>query len=142
MIDELSLKGTVSGRVIRANGEELPFAIDNMIVTTGKQYAVARLYSTSVTPLSHMGIGNSSDAPHIGQSTLIGEFGTRSAVTATITQNNIKFSSDFTNINSTVSEIGLFNSLAGGIMFARALIGPFPLTPTDTLALDWNVNVP
>jgi hypothetical protein len=142
MIDELTLKGTVSGRVIRANGEELPFTINNMIVTTGKQFAVARLYSASVTPISHMGIGNSSSAPNLGQGELIGEFGTRSAVTASITQNNIKFSSDFTNINETVSEIGLFNANAGGIMFARALIGPFPLTPTDTLALDWNVNVP
>jgi hypothetical protein len=142
MKDDLHLVGTVSGRVIKADGTEIPFAINNLIVTTGKAYAVSRLYTNETTPITYMGIGRSPLTPQPSQATLVEEISVRKTVTASVLNNNLKFSSDFTNIADTVAEIGLFNASTAGVMFARALIGPFPLQATDTLALDWNVNVP
>jgi hypothetical protein len=142
MKDDLIMFGQVSGRVIKADGTELPFAINNLIVATGKTYAVGRLYTNDITPISHMGIGRSPGLPESSQTALLEEIAARQQVTAAVTNNNIKFSANFTNITDTVAEIGLFNANTAGLMFARALIGPFPLQATDTLALDWNVNVP
>lgn len=143
MKDDLLMIGKVSGRVIKADGTELPFAINNLIVSSGKTYAVSRLYTNEITPISHMGIGRSTTLPESSQTQLVDELSTaRQTVTASVINNNIKFSANFSGITDTVSEIGLFNASTSGLMFARALIGPFPLQTTDTLALDWNVNVP
>jgi hypothetical protein len=142
MKDDLKMIGTVSGRVIKADGTETFFKINNLIVTTGKTYAVSRLYTNDVVPISHMGIGRNPVLPQPADSTLLEEISTRKPVTAVVIGNNIRFSSNFTNITDTIAEIGLFNANEAGLMFARALIGPFPLQATDTLALDWNVNVP
>lgn len=144
MISEnLKMIGTISGRITRASGEVIEFNRKNLIVTTGKNYAVNRLFSNELPVISHMGIGLNATPPYLGQQGLEAESITaRAAVTAFVFDTTVKFSADFTNIDNIVSEIGLFNAAEGGTMLSRALIGPFPLTPTDTLSLDWNIAVP
>ena len=144
---ELVLKSIYTGEVVERR------KIDNTIVTAGRAWVLKHIAGTAVfggnesKPLSHLAIGTSTTAPATSDTTLGSEV-TRRAIdnftTANITSNppsyQLECSFNTNEGNTTVGEIGLFNSSAAGTMLAHATFGTINKTTSNTLAISYTIS--
>jgi hypothetical protein len=94
---------------------------ENMVVNSGLNLILSRLYSASSNPVSHVAIGTGTAAEDASQTSLGSETARASAsFTLDSTNKKLNFSATFTatQINGT-TEIGLFNASSGGTMLSR-----------------------
>jgi hypothetical protein len=117
--------------------------VPNLIVTTGKQYIANRLTSSSPVILSHMAIGNQSDAPNLTQTELVGELGRTELTSTTLTGTNIIYVGVFEPGVGTgqIVEAGIFNDSVTGTMLCRTTFPVVAKSITDTIAISWTVSV-
>lgn len=128
-------------------------SIKNTIVTAGRAWVLKHIAGTAVfngnetRPLSHLAIGTSTTAPATGD-TALGSETTRKAIdaftTANITSNppsyQLECSFATNEGNTTLAEVGLFNSSAAGTMLAHATFGTINKTTSNTLAVSYTVS--
>jgi hypothetical protein len=141
ILDDIRMTGRVEGVITYADGSTQAFAENNLVVTGGKGLIASRLTANTNAAVSHMGAGTGTTAPAVGQTALVTETGTRSAVTPSVSTNNATFAATFTGRTETLGELGLFNASTAGTMISRVLVGPFPLTSGDSVSFNWTITV-
>jgi hypothetical protein len=124
--------------------------VDNTIVTTGRKWVLRQLSSADIVTsetISHMAIGTTTTAPATGDSALGGET-TRNAIVSFTTTNlssnppswraECSFASN--EGNTTLAEVGLFNSSSTGTMLGRATFATLNKTTSNTLSISYTVS--
>jgi hypothetical protein len=128
-------------------------SIKNTIVTAGRAWVLKHIAGTAIfngnetRPLSHMAIGTSTTAPATGD-TALGSETTRRAIdaftTANITSNppsyQLECSFNTNEGNTTLAEVGLFNSSAAGTMLSHATFGTINKTTSNTLSVSYTIS--
>lgn len=150
--DQIRLRGRIEAQLMDINGNPVGPRIvnDNTVVTGGRRWVLENIYSggpASTEVLSHMGVGTSTTAPATSD-TGLGSEALRVAIaaftTSNLTSNPPSFRAEIvlaTNqANTTLGEVGLFNSSSGGTMFARATMATIDKTTSNTLSISYNIS--
>lgn len=149
--DSIRLRGAFRIHLLDPDGKILEERlVDNTVVTTGRAWALGQLFSAvhvTAQNLSHLAIGSGLAAPATSQ-TALGNEVTRKAIgtftTSGLTDNPpnvISVVSFATNEgNTTLGEIGLFNSSVGGTMMARATFASFVKATSNSLQLSYTIS--
>ncbi len=124
--------------------------IENTVVTTGRAWALKQLQSVNhVTSenLSHIAVGSGLVAPASGD-TALGNEVTRKAITSFVTtgltaspptwQAQAVIASN--EANTTLGEIGMFQSSAAGTLFSRATFASFVKATSNIVNISYNVS--
>jgi len=119
--------------------------VNNTIVTSGRRWVLQQIASSQ--SISYMAVGTGTNAPATSDSALQSE-STRLAI-GTFTTSNLTSNppswlaaiSLATNQgNTTLGEVGLFNSSSGGTMLGRATFSTINKTTSNTLGLSYTVS--
>ena len=140
---QLALKD-LDGKIIQQQ------LVDNTVVLVGRAWVLKQLESTDNVAsqvISHMAIGSGTVAPVTGN-TALGNEVTRKAVSSVNAGNtsanppNIQYECSFASneANTTIGEVGVFNSSAVGTLFARATIASFVKATSNTFALSYIIS--
>lgn len=124
--------------------------VDNTVVTSGRAWVLGQIQSKNIVTSQVMGyiaIGSDTTAP-ASTNTALGLEVTRLAVSSIDTTNltaappNEQFQVQFaTNLaNTTLAEVGLFNSSAGGTMLARATFASFVKATSNIFNISYNLT--
>lgn len=127
--------------------KEMEFS--NLLVTQGRSWVLGQLESvnSAAQVISYMAIGSNTNAPTTADTALGAEV-TRLAIgtwaTGGLTQNPPSWqaqTSYATNLaNTTLAEVGLFNSSAGGTMLGHATFASFVKATSNTLSISYTVS--
>jgi hypothetical protein len=147
MFDDLiEMKGRLQFQLLREDGSELVWEVDNLVTLVGKGVIADRMKAApTLPPMSHMALGTSAVAPALGDTTLGAEVaGSRVAFTATtVVGAVITYTASFAPGVGTgaLVEAGLFSAAAAGNMLARTTYAVVNKAPGDTLNVTWTVTV-
>lgn len=124
--------------------------IDNTVVTQGRSWVLGQLETVNQATAQAIGwlaVGSGTTAPTTGDTALglevlrlaIGTF-----VTTTLANNppswqaQVSFATN--QANTTLAEVGLFNSSAAGTMLARATFASFVKATSNTLNISYSIS--
>ena len=139
------------GKVIeRRAGQLFEERHDNTVVTSGRAWVLKQIQSVNIVTsqvLSHIAIGSDTTAPASTQ-TALGLEVTRKSISSIDTTNltaappNEQFQVAFaTNEgNTTLAEVGIFNSSSGGTMLARATFASFVKATSNIFNISYNIT--
>lgn len=121
---------------------------ENMIVTSGKNLTLDRLFGLNGPPaaVGFVGVGDSATAAALAQAGLLGANVLIKAADGGTARNNqtvnIKATFGTGEANFNWNEAGLFNGNVNGtsIMFNRVVIGPFNKTPAVSIVYSTNIT--
>lgn len=145
--EELKLTGFVTVSVVGPNGKvKDKREINNLVVQDGKNFIASRFIDTEGTTVQYVGIGLGTVAAALSDIQLGSEVATRAVIeSASRTNNIVTFNGYFLpnnpNYTVNVTEVGLFNSSAGGIMIARTSFAAVTKEALDVLAVQWKIRV-
>lgn len=143
--DDLKLKGRLDIVVTSEDGvvkqEE---SVENLVVTTGKNFVASRMAGTSSSVMSHMAIGTDSTAASAGDTSL-GSESARVALTSTTVNNNdvvyvATFPAGTPSSAAAVTEAGIFNASSGGTMLCHTVFSVINKGTSDSLTITWTVS--
>jgi len=121
----------------------------NTVVTAGRRWVLERIQSASppTTTIDNMAIGQSTGSLGTDDTALVSE-ATRKTIgtmtTTNLTSNppswaaQVSWATD--EANSTLGEVGLFNSTSVGTMLARATFATISKTTSNTLSVTYTVS--
>jgi len=152
MRDKLKAKGTVHFFMYDEKGTvKLDRTQPNLVVDTGLNWIIDRMLDTG-TLMSHMSIGTGTVTPVAGNTTLgtptPGEV-RRAYDSATDNGDSTitwqaTFPTDVGNTNgwsAAITEAGLFNAGAAGVMLARTTFSEINKGDNDTLVITWTIDL-
>ncbi len=145
--EELKLTGFVTVSVVGPNGKvKDKREINNLVVQGGKNFIASRFIDTEGTTVQYVGMGLGTVAAALSDIQLGGEVATRAVIeSASRTDNLVTFNGYFLpnnpNYTVNVTEVGLFNASAGGIMIARTSFAVVTKEALDVLAVQWKIRV-
>lgn len=141
---EMELRDAGSGRVIARK------QVNNVIVTAGRRWVLQQIASSDINTaqsISYLAVGTGTTAPATSDAALGGE-NTRKQIgtftTANLTSNPpswqaaVSFATN--EANTTLGEVGLFNSSAAGTMLGRATFSTINKTTSNTLSVSYTVS--
>jgi len=139
MIDDLKLTGRLS---IALNGEVVQ-EVDNLVVTTGKNFVASRMKDATASAMSHMAIGTGSTAAAAGDTGLGSESARTALTSTTVTNNEIAYVDNFAAGTGTgaITEAGIFNASSGGSMLCRTVFATVNKGASDSMSITWTVTV-
>ncbi len=145
----LKMRGSIELCMKDLHGNEIWRKRENTVVTVGRVWVLKQLESVDNTTqvLSHIAIGTSTTAPSTADTALASET-TRAAIgtfsTTNLTSNPPSWQAQVsfnTNVgNTTLGEVGMFNSSAGGTLFARATFATINKTTSNTLSISYTIS--
>lgn len=121
--------------------------IDNLVVTTGKEFVAGRIAGTSVGVMTHIEVGTSSNPPTVNNTSLnSGIIGSRTPMIisgGTPSGPSVLFSALFgpTVGTGNIVEAGIFNASTGGTMLCHTVFSEVTKGPLDSLTINWTVTV-
>ena len=133
----------MKGRLTIALNDEVVQEVDNLVVTTGKNYVASRMKDATATAMSHMAIGTGSTAAAAGD-TALGSEAARTALTSTtVTNNEVAYVDTFAAGTGTgaITEAGLFNASSAGTMLCRTVFSVVNKGADDSMTITWTVTV-
>lgn len=133
----------MKGRLTIALNDEVVQEVDNLVVTTGKNYVASRMKDATATAMSHMAIGTGSTAAAAGD-TALGSESARTALTSTtVTNNEVAYVDTFAAGTGTgaITEAGLFNASSAGTMLCRTVFSVVNKGADDSMTITWTVTV-
>ena len=150
--DHIDMKGRLRIRMQNRMGETvLDFKADNDIVLTGRDL-VARLFiNEAIDPISHLAVGTGGTEVNPEEDNTLENELFRKAImpidpTEHLTDTEdgkkkvfISAELDFTEGNGALTEAGLFNSDASGVMYNRVVFAPVNKTEDFKLVLVWEI---
>lgn len=124
--------------------------VENIIVTSGRAWVLKQIQSADMdtaVSIGYMAVGTGNTAPATSQAALVEET-TRNAIvsftTANLTSNPPSWRAECSFAsnegNTTLAEVGLFNSSADGTMLGRATFSTLNKTTSNTLAISYTVS--
>jgi hypothetical protein len=120
---------------------------DNLIVNLGYDLVLDSAFNVSGRPLpaSYIAIGSGSTAPTATEQTLVTQIDTREI--ASFTPSGYpgtafcKLSYEFSGIDNTIAEAGLFTAASSGIMFDRVTFAGIPVTSGDSVTATFTITI-
>lgn len=148
----LGLRGCIEHALYNAfTGERLKYEKkDNLLVTVGRAFILGQLESVNIVTsltISQLALGSSTVAPTTADTALGGEV-TRVAIatfaTTGLTANPPSFQAQVSfstaQANTTLAEVGLFNSNAGGTMISHATFTSFVKATSNTYSISYTIS--
>ena len=118
--------------------------VPNLVVNTGLAYIASRMKDTTLSAMSHMGVGSGTTNPAAGNTALETALGARVALTSTtVTANAIEYVATFGAGSGTgaVTEAGIFNALTSGTMLCRTEFDVINKGAADSMTITWTVTI-
>lgn len=150
--DTLQMRGRIEMQLQDALGNPVGPRIvhNNTIVTVGRRWVLNNIYSggaSSAEVISHIAVGTSTTAPATSD-TGLGSESTRIAIgtwtTSNLTSNPPSWRAEASfatnQANTTLGEMGLFQSSSGGTMLGRATFSTIDKTTSNTLSVSYTVS--
>lgn len=143
--DDLTLKGRLEIVVTSEDGTvKQRESVDNLVVTTGKNFVASRMAGTSSSVMSHMAIGTGTTAAAAGDTTL-GSESARVALTSTTASDNdvtyvATFSAGTPSSSAAITEAAIFNASSSGTMLCRTVFAQINKGTSDSLSISWVVS--
>lgn len=143
--DNLRLKGRLDIVVTTPDGTiKDTKRVDNLVVTTGKNFVASRMAGTSASVMSHMSIGTGSTAADAADTTL-GSESARVALTSTTVNNNdvvyvATFPANTPTSAAAITEAAIFNASTSGSMLCRTVFSQINKATADSLSITWTVT--
>ena len=140
--DNLQMRGRLTIVVTAPDGSvKDEQTVENLVVTTGKNYVASRMAGTSANVMSHMAIGTGSTAAAAADTTL-GTESARVSLTSTTNNNNdvvyvATFPANTPASAAAITEAGLFNASSGGTMLCRTVFAQVNKQTADALTITW-----
>ena len=131
------------GKLSIAVNDEIVQEVNNLVVTTGKNYVASRIKDTTAAAMSHMAIGTGSTSPAAGDTTLGTETARVALTSTTVTNADVAYVSSFGAGTGTgaITEAGLFNSSSAGTLFCRTTFSVVNKGADDSMTITWTVTV-
>jgi hypothetical protein len=117
--------------------------VTNLVVDTGLDYIASRMKDTTETAMSHMAIGDGTNDPAAGDTTLQSQLGRVSLLSTTVTSNSVEYQATFPAGTGTgaVTEAGIFNDVTAGTMLCRTEFAVINKAAGDSMTITWTVTV-
>lgn len=117
--------------------------VNNMVVTTGKNFIASRCAGTTPAVMSHMSIGSSTAAAVAADTKLGTELGRAALTSTTVSDNTVTYTATFNPGVGTgaVTEAGIFNAATAGSMLCRTVFAVINKAAADTMTISWNVTI-
>jgi hypothetical protein len=137
--DQMKLVGKLSIAINNKVVQE----INNLVVTTGKNYVASRIKDATSNAMSHMAIGTGSTSPAAGDTTLGTETARVALTSTTVTNADVAYVSSFGAGTGTgaITEAGLFNASSAGTLFCRTTFSVVNKGADDSMTITWTVTV-
>ena len=132
----------MSGKLTISLNDEVVQEVDNLVVTSGKEFVASRMVGTSSNVMSHMAIGSGTTAAAAGDTALGSELG-RTTSSDSVSGAVVTYSATFAAGTGTgaVSEAGLFNASSAGDMLCRTVFSVVNKGASDSMTISWAVTV-
>jgi hypothetical protein len=120
---------------------------DNLIVNLGYDLVLNSAFREAgrPSPATYIAIGSGATAAVATEQTLVAPIGVRKASSFTPSgypgTQFCKLSYEFTDIDDTIAEAGLFNALTSGTMFDRVKFVGIPVTPGDSITATFTITI-
>ena len=137
--DDFKLIGDLS---IAINGKVVQ-EVNNLVVTTGKNFVASRMKDATATAMTHLAIGTGTTAAAVGNTALVTE-ATRQALTSTtVTTNEVAYVAAFAAGTGTgaITEAGLLNAASGGTLLCRTVFSVVNKGADDSMTITWTITV-
>lgn len=143
--DGLQLKGRLNIVVVDALGNiKDEREVDNLVVTTGKNFVASRMKDTTSSVMSHMAIGTGSTAAAAGDTALGSESARVSLTSTTVTDNDVVYVATFSagtpSSAAAITEAAIFNASSSGTMLCRTVFSVINKQSADALSITWTVT--
>ena len=143
--DDLKLKGRLDIVVTSEDGVvKQKESVDNLVVTSGKNFVASRMAGTSASVMSHMAIGTDSTAAAVGNTTLGSESARVSLTSTTVSGNDVVYVATFpANTPSSaaaITEAAILNASSNGTMLCRTVFSVINKSQSDSLTVTWTVS--
>jgi len=137
--DDFKLIGDLS---IAINGKVVQ-EVDNLVVTTGKNFVASRMKDATATAMSHMAIGTGTTAAAAGDTALGTEAARQALTSTTVTTNEVAYVASFAAGTGTgaITEAGLLNAASGGTLLCRTVFSVVNKGADDSMTVTWTVTV-
>lgn len=149
--DYIRMRGSIRMVLGDLDGNKLKeMNFENLLVTVGRSWVLGQLESVNMVTsqnISYLAIGSGTQAPTTGDTSLNNEV-TRLSIgtfaTTGLTQNppswqaQVSFATNLA--NTTLAEVGLFNSSSGGTMLAHATFASFVKATSNTLNISYTIS--
>lgn len=144
MIQEnIKITGKVSIKLFDQSGELKDTRdINNLVVTTGKEFIAARMVSTP-TEMSHMAIGADNTAANVSDTALGSELGRVGLTSDTSSGAVVTYVATFPAGTGTgaVVEAGILNASSGGTLLCRTVFSVVNKGSNDAMTITWQITV-
>ena len=150
--DVIKLRGRMELALYGPDGKMVPGSYvrnDNVVVTSGRSWVLSRIMSqgSDTNTISYIEVGTSTTAPATGD-TALGSASLRIAIstfiTGGLTNNPPSWQAQCTfatnQANTTLGEVGLFNSSAAGTMLSHVTFATINKTTSNTLAISYTIS--
>lgn len=131
------------GKLSIAINDEVVQEVNNLVVTTGKNFVASRIKDATATAMSHMAIGTGSTSPAAGDTALGNESARVALTSTTVTNADVAYVSSFGAGTGTgaITEAGLFNASSSGTLFCRTTFSVVNKGADDSMTITWTVTV-
>ena len=142
--DDLKATGIVNIKQYNSTGNLIKdFTVDNLVVDSGINFIINRMYSNVENPMSHMAIGDLFGTPAASETTLGSEIARVALTSTTVVGNSLVFVATFGAGVGTglIQEAGIFNAATSGTMLNRVSFGSVNKNSSDTIVITWTLTL-
>jgi len=142
--DTIQLTGLLNITLVNEAGVVIEDrTIDNLVVTTGKNYVASRMKDATATAMTHMAIGTGATAAAAGNTALETESGRVALASTNVSNNVVTYTATFAAGTGTGSlrEAGILNANSGGTLLCRTVYDTITKSAGDSLTISWAVTV-
>lgn len=133
----------MTGRLQIAINGEVVRDIDNLVVTTGRNFVASRMGGTSPAVMSHMAVGTNNTAAALADTTLGTELARVALTSSNVSANVITYVATFPAGTGTgaLTEAGVLNNTSGGTLLCRTVFSTVNKSASDTMTVTWAVTI-
>jgi negative regulator of sigma E activity len=142
--ETLNMYGRLKIEIFGEHGElKQQTEVPNLVVTTGKDFIASRIKDATLTPMSHMAVGEDNTAVVVADTALGNEIARVALTSTTVTANDVVYSASYGAGVGTgaLVEAGIFNDSSAGIMLCRTVFAVINKGPADSMTITWTVQV-
>ena len=139
---EINSTLAMKGRLTIAINDEVVRDIDNLVVTTGKNYVASRMKDATTTAMSHMAVGTGSTAAAAGDTALGGEAARVALSSTAVSGADVTYSATFPAGTGTgaLTEAAVLNANSSGTMLCRTVFAVVNKGVSDQMSITWVVT--
>jgi hypothetical protein len=139
---EINSTLAMKGRLTIAINDEVVRDIDNLVVTTGKNYVASRMKDATTTAMSHMAVGTGSTAAAAGDTALGGEAARVALSSTAVSGADVTYSATFPAGTGTgaLTEAAVLNASSAGTMLCRTVFAVVNKGVSDQMTVTWVVT--